>query len=125
MKKTTGNYLRQRIHSFGYAFEGIKTLFTTESHAKIHALAFMAVLGLGYYCEVSAIEWAILLLTCGVVMAGEAFNTSLEALTDLVSPDYHHLAKKVKDVAAAAVLLLAITAVFIGFIIFLPKLFLK
>ena len=67
-------------------------------------------------------ELAILLLTIGFVLVLEALNTALEALVDLASPEYHPLAKIAKDVAAAAVLIAAITAVLVGLVLLLPRL---
>lgn len=114
-------YLSSRIKSFQYAFQGIRTLLISQPNAQIHVVAIIVV-GIGaFILECSATEWAILSLTVGGVVAAEAFNTALEFLTDLVSPDYHDLAKKTKDVAAAGVLIAAITAIFVAIFIFLPK----
>jgi len=66
-------------------------------------------------------EWAILILCCGVVIAAEMFNTAFEALVDMISPEWNSKAGLVKDISAGAVLILAITSVVIGLIIFLPK----
>ncbi len=86
----------------------------------------MAVLsiGAGFYFEISITEWSLVILCIAGVLSAEAFNTGLEYLTDLVSPEYHLLAKKTKDVAAAGVLLMAIGAAIIGIIIFFPKIML-
>jgi diacylglycerol kinase (ATP) len=68
-------------------------------------------------------EWCVVLLCFGLVMAAEAFNTAIERLVNLVSPDFHPLAGDVKDVAAGAVLICAIVAAIIGLIVFIPYLF--
>ncbi len=75
------------------------------------------------WLSISTQEWLILVLTFGMVLMAEAFNTALEFLTDLVSPEPHPLAGKAKDVAAGAVLITAVMAVVVGMIIFLPKIF--
>ena len=114
-------YLLKRIKSFKYAFQGLWTLVKTQPNAKIHLVAIVVVVLAGLYLGCNNQEWAILCLTFGSVLAAEALNTALEFLTDLVSPDYHELAGKTKDVAAAGVLIAAIAAVFVAVFIFLPK----
>ncbi|MEN0002932.1 MAG: diacylglycerol kinase family protein [Bacteroidota bacterium] len=113
--------VQKRIKSFGYAFRGIASLVRSELHARIHLTAMVVVILAGIYFGVSPMEWAILSLTIAAVLAAEGFNTAIEALTDLVSPDYHTLAGKAKDVAAGAVLLLAIGAIGVAISIFGPK----
>jgi diacylglycerol kinase len=93
----------------------------TERNAKLHLAAVLAVIMAGWWFSISTLEWAILVLTIVCVLAAEAFNTAIEQLTDLVSPDYHPLAGKVKDLAAGSVLLCAIGAVVVGILLFLPK----
>jgi len=107
--------------SFKYAFNGLFDLVKTQSNARIHLFITTVVLVAGVYFKLSAVEWSIIVLTIALVFAAEAFNTALEYLTNLVSPNYHPLAGKTKDVAAAGVLICAIAAVLIGIIIFLPK----
>jgi diacylglycerol kinase len=109
------------IASFRYAFTGIALLIKTQANARFHLLAAAVVIVAAWYLEVSALEWAILALTIGTVLAAEGFNTALEFLTDLVSPDYHELAGKTKDVAAGAVLITAFAAIAVAVFIFGPK----
>jgi diacylglycerol kinase len=117
-------YFQKRLQSFGYAFRGVAILLRSQPNARIHLLAALIVVVLAYSLECSHTEWAILLLTIGTVFTAEAFNTALEFLTDLVSPEYHELAGKTKDVAAAAVLFTAIIAIGVAIFIFLPKIIL-
>lgn len=112
---------RKRINSFKYAFQGISDLFRSQPNAKIHSLVAIVVIGSGLYFSLSNTEWSIVLLTIFLVLAAEAFNTAIEYLTDLVSPEYHELAGKTKDAAAAGVLLTSMGAVLVGIVIFLPK----
>ena len=114
--------LKKRIDSFKYAFQGIATLFRTQPNAIIHLITAISVLIAGWYFQLSTAEWCLIALSIASVLAAEAFNTALEFLTDLVSPDYHELAGKTKDVAAAGVLFTAMGAAIVGLIIFLPKL---
>jgi diacylglycerol kinase len=115
------NYARKRLHSFRFAFKGIADLVSTQPNARIHLISMVAVIAAGFYFKVSHTEWMALIVCIGLVFALEAANTAIEYLTDLVSPDYHPLAGKAKDAAAAAVLLGSIAAVAVGLIIFLPK----
>ncbi len=113
--------LEKRIKSFGYALQGMRILFATQANAQIHLLALVLVTAAGFWSHLSRLEWCVLLLTFGAVLMAEAMNTALEFLTDLVSPEYHPLAGKAKDVAAGAVLLMAMAAIGVGLLIFLPK----
>jgi len=110
--------IQKRLDSFGYAFKGVKDLFLTQRNAQIHLTISIIVIVAAYFFNISKTEWLICILLIGLVLAAEAINTALEYLTDLVSPDYHELAGKSKDVAAAGVLLLAIVAAIIGVSIF-------
>lgn len=113
--------LRNRIKSFDYAIQGISTFFKNEHNARIHAFATIAVIALGWYCKLNRMEWCWITLAIGLVFISEMFNTAIEYLTDLVSPEIHPLAKKTKDVASGAVLIAALIAVVIGLFIFMPK----
>jgi diacylglycerol kinase (ATP) len=115
------HYLRRRIRSFMYAFAGLRHLVQTQPNARIHVVATTAVIVAGIYFRVSRLEWCLLIISIVSVLAAETFNTALERLTDLVSPNYHLLAGQTKDLAAAAVLLTALGAVAVGLLIFLPK----
>lgn len=107
--------------SFGFAWTGLKLIFETQVNARFHLVAATAVLIMAGVLGCSYVEWALLILTIGFVLTLEGVNTALEFLTDLTSPDFHPLAGKVKDVAAGAVLIGAITAFGVGIVIFIPK----
>ncbi len=112
---------KKRVRSFGYAFSGIRTLLRDEHNSRIHVAIMVAVVIVGLLVKISAMEWCVVALCCGGVLMAEAMNSAVEALADLVSPGYHPLVKKAKDVAAAGVLLMAIAAAAAGLIIFIPK----
>ncbi len=112
-------------NAFRYAWEGVRYLFEHEPNARIHLVLAAAALALAWLLGFSGVEWALLVITIGVVFAAEAFNTAIEALTDLVSPGHHPLAKAAKDVAAAAVTITAIMSVIVALALYLPKLFLR
>ena len=107
--------------SFGYAFQGIFTCVRKERNMKIHCVAAVLVVIAGVILKISAIEWCICMVLFGLVMALELVNTAVEAVVDMVTEEYHPLAKVAKDTAAGAVLIAAIMAAIAGCIIFLPK----
>ncbi len=112
----------KRLESFKYAFQGIADLLRTQANARIHLAAAGAVFIAGLLLGLPATEWAVVALCMVMVFAAEALNTAIEYLTDLVSPEYHQLAGKAKDAAAAGVLFTAIGAAVAGLFIFVPKL---
>lgn len=107
--------------SFQYAFKGLKVV-VSERNFKLHLLSALACITLGYALKVSPGEWCLLLLCIGGVMALEIMNTAMEKLVDLVSPEWNEVAGKVKDLAAASVLIFSIASLIIGLIIFVPYL---
>jgi len=114
--------LAARCRSFRYAANGIVVLFRTQHNAWIHAAATVAVVIAGWRLGISAGDWRWLVSAIALVLAAEAFNTAIEHVCDLVSPDYHALVEKAKDVAAGAVLICAIGAALIGMLTFWPYL---
>lgn len=113
--------LARRLASFGHSVRGIWVALRGEFHMQVHAVATVVVVGLGFYYQLTRTEWALVALAVAGVWAAELFNTALEALTDLVSPGFHPLAGKAKDIAAGAVLLAALGAVAVGLLVFGPK----
>lgn len=120
--KNDGFTLRKRIRSFKYAFHGIFLLISREHNAWIHCFATVCTITAGILLHLSPTEWIIITLCIGLVLAAEAVNSAIEALADRVSAEYDEAIKRTKDLAAGAVLLLAIASVIVGLIIFLPKL---
>ena len=115
------NWIVKRVRSFGYAFKGIWTLFRFTPNALIHLLAVVVVVTGGFLFRVSAMEWCILILCMGSVIAAEAVNSAIESIADKVSPEKNHLIGRAKDLGAGAVLILAVMSVVIACIIFIPK----
>ena len=115
-------FLRLRARSIGYALEGWRHVLQTQKNTWIHTLISLAVVGVGLWLDLLTQDWAVLILTMSLVWVAEFFNTAIEAITDLVSPQHNHLAKISKDVGAAAVLIAAGTAVIIGSLILGPPL---
>lgn len=117
------SFLSKRIKSFGYAFKGIASFLGKEPNAWVHCSAVVVVVSLGVYYDITSTEWCLCILCFGMILMAEAMNTAIERLVNLVSPQKHPIAGDVKDVAAGAVLLAALSAAVIGLIIFIPYLF--
>jgi len=111
-----------RLESFSHAINGLKILIREEHNARIHLIAAILVIVLGFVFQINMFEWVSIIFSIGLVFAFELINSALENIADFVSDEKHILIKKAKDMAAGAVLSASITAFVIGIIIFLPKL---
>lgn len=114
-----------RAKSFRYAFEGWWFVLKTQRNAWIHGVASVLVFLIGFWVGLPPRDWAIIILAMIAVWMGEFFNTALEAVVDMAMPELHPLAKVAKDVAAASVLVGALGAAMIGFLILGPPLWEK
>ncbi len=110
------------LRSFGYAFAGIAYILRTQPNARIEAAIGLAMVLLALWLGLTPVEWAVLAITIALVIALEWINTSLELAVSLASPERHPSAKAAKDVAAACVLLGAVTSVVVGLLLFAPRL---
>ena len=119
------SFLSSRVESFRHAFRGWHYVLRTQKNAWIHSAITIVVFILGLWLHLSARDWAVIILTTAVVFAAEFLNTAIETVVDLASPDAHPLAKIGKDVGAAAVLVAALAAIFIGLLILGPPLWAK
>ena len=112
---------KRLIKSFRYALEGFKHAFKYEQNFIVHSLVAILVIIFGFIFKISKVEWILIIIVIGFVLAFELINTALEALVDLVTNEYKELAKVTKDTASAAVLVLAFASIIVGILIFLPK----
>ena len=112
---------KSRQNPFLHALNGIFATYRGERNFRIHVVAALAVVGLGTWLNVTYTEWHWIIGCIAIVLITELLNTAVEALVDLVSPDYHPLAKKAKDAAAGSVLIAAAFSAIIGGLIFCPK----
>ena len=117
--KNEGN---RRATSFRNAFSGLYRLVTTERHFQIHLLAAACAVILAALLGFSRIEWAILVVTIGVVLVAEGVNSAIERAIDTTTPGFHPLAKAAKDIGAGAVLIAAIASVIVALLLYVPKL---
>lgn len=112
---------KRLIHSFKYAGTGIFTSLKKEKNMKIHFFAMILVIILGIIFQISSTEWIACIILFAGVIGTEMLNTAIETVVDMVTPYKNSKAKIAKDVAAGGVLVWAIASVFIGGIIFIPK----
>lgn len=109
--------------SFLFAIQGFRTAVTTERNIKVMlAVGALAVLA-GVVVGLDPLSWAVVLLCCAVVIMAELFNTAVETVVDLVSPEFHPLAGRAKDIAAAAVWFLSAVVAVVGLIVFANAIF--
>lgn len=114
-------FFKTRLDSFRCAWNGISYVFRTETNMKIHLAIAIFVVAVGFVLHISLMEWGILALCIGLVLAAELFNTAIERFVDFVEPQRDARVGLIKDIAAGGVLLCAIAAAVVGFIVFLPK----
>ncbi len=125
LTNNSASVYRQSLNkTFINALNGIQYFFKTERNGKIQAAISTFVLLAGFYLKLSALEWILVLLCIGAVLALEMLNSALEHLCNLVHSEYHPVIKFIKDVAAGAVLLGSLISAIIGSIIFIPKILL-
>lgn len=113
------------LRGIGYALAGVRVLLETQRSARLHVLFTLLVAGLAALLRLPAADWCWLTLAIAMVWFSEAINTAVEFLSDVVSPDFNPMIKKVKDLSAAAVFFAVIGAVVIGFLILGPPLWNK
>jgi diacylglycerol kinase len=122
MTKSNNNgfSLRDRIRSFANAFSGIGMMWRSEHNFRVHLLVFLLAVIAGLLLKISAGEWVMIFIVSAMVLTAECFNSAIETLSDEVSAEYSERIKKVKDIAAAGVLISAIAAAITGLLIFVP-----
>ena len=113
---------RRLVESFNYAIEGLMSALQNEKHMKFHTLSAILIVILAILTNASKVEILLVSISVAFVIITELINTAVEALVDLISPERHPLAKLAKDVAAGAVLVAAINAVCVGYLLFYDKL---
>ncbi len=118
-KKQKG--LKKFLHSFEYPIKGLRYAYRNEQNLAVDVGISILVLIASFIFKLSLTEWVVVIFTIGAVLSLELVNTAIEAVVDLVTEEYHPLAKVAKDTAAAAIFVIAIVAAIVGLIIFLPK----
>jgi undecaprenol kinase len=117
-KNNYDRYWKRFTCSFFYAWSGLKQAIRNEQNMKIHLFIALLVISFAFILKIPLYEKIILLLVIGVIISLEVVNTAIERVVDLVTKEYHPMAKVAKDVSAGAVLIFSIFAVIIGILIF-------
>ncbi|MFY0592478.1 diacylglycerol kinase family protein [Roseivirga sp.] len=112
--------LRDRINSFRYAWRGIRSTIWQEHNFRIHLFAALIVILGGFYFNISNTDWSLIVLAISLVFITELLNTAIEKLVDLKEPNFNPKAGSIKDIAAGAVLIAAISSAVIGGLVFWP-----
>lgn len=118
---SSDRFFYARWRSIKIAWEGIKYVLITQHNTRIHAALTLAVFLFSLILKISLGEWIALILTVGFVWSAEIFNSALEMMMDLISPDQNQGAKIIKDVSAGAVLMSVMVSILVGGVIFGPK----
>ena len=122
MKKGDKFNPADRLKSFRYAFRGIMDLMHDEHNFRIHLAVLTVAIVSGFLFGITFTEWLAVIFVAALVLVSESFNTAIENLADIISPEADERIRKIKDIAAAAVFFSAVIAVITGIIIFLPYL---
>lgn len=113
-------FLKRRILSFKYAFQGVKWALLTQPNVWIHVVAATIAIILGFFFKITRLDWIIIIACISLVFAAEFCNTAIEWLVDGIYKTKHDDAAKIKDVAAAVVLVIAVGVLVIGILVFYP-----
>lgn len=120
-----GCFIKERVRSFGYAFRGLGDILKTEHNARVHAVCTLIGLGISVWLNLDAIRFSMIMIAIALVWITEAFNTVLELVVDIVSPEYSKSAGRAKDISAAAVLVASVAALVIGVVCWGPAVLIK
>lgn len=108
--------------SFLFAIQGFRTAVVQERNIKVMLFGGILAIVLGLALRIDLISWAIIFICCGLVISAELMNTAIEAVVDLVSPEFHPLAGRAKDIAAASVWWMSVAATLVGVCVFIHAL---
>ncbi|WP_338733685.1 diacylglycerol kinase [Mangrovimonas cancribranchiae] len=117
------SFIKNRLKSIGYASKGAIILLKTESSIQIQFVIAIIVTTLGFYFNISNSEWMMQMFAIGLIITAEGLNTAIEKMADFIHPEHHKKIGFIKDIAAGAVFIAALTAIIVGLIIYLPKIF--
>lgn len=116
-------FVSGRIKSVGFAVKGAFKLVTTEHSVMVQFSIMIIMIFAGFYFHISREEWMIQVLAFGLVLAVEGLNTAVEKIADFIHPEFHNRIGFIKDIAAGAVLFAAFSAIAVGALIYVPKIF--
>ncbi|MFT6699823.1 MAG: diacylglycerol kinase (ATP) [Porticoccaceae bacterium] len=124
MKNPKDGFLRGRLRSLKFALKGMWILMTTEDSIKAQLFFALVATILGFYFDITAMEWAIQVIVIGLVLVAEAANTAIEEVADFIHPEFHEKIGLIKDIAAGIPSFAAFTSLIIAGIIYVPKILL-
>ena len=116
-------FVSGRIKSIGFAVKGAFKLVSTEHSIMVQFSIMLLMIFVGFYFHISRIEWMLQVLAFGLVLGIEGVNTAVEKIADFIHPEFHDRIGFIKDIAAGAVLFAATSALTVGALIYVPKLF--
>lgn len=121
MKNQNDSFIRGRIRSLKFAFKGTWILLSSEDSIKVQVCVAIIVTLLGFYFNISNIEWMLQFLAIGMVLVAESLNTAIEKIADFMHPDFHIKIGRIKDIAAGGTAFAGIISLIIAGIIYIPK----
>lgn len=110
--------MKKQLKSFKHAFNGIWSAIKEEGHLRFHLIAAFYVILFGFYFKLSAVKWAVILILITLIISCELINTAIERICDLITKDFDTRIKYIKDISAAAVLVLSASAIAAAFLFF-------
>lgn len=116
-------FVSGRIKSIGFAVKGAFKLVTTEHSVMVQFSLMILMIFAGFFFSISREEWMLQILAFGLVLGIEGLNTAVEKIADFIHPEYHERIGFIKDIAAGAVLFAAFSAIAVGALIYVPKIF--
>ncbi|MBK1875358.1 diacylglycerol kinase family protein [Pelagicoccus mobilis] len=114
--------MKNRIQSFAHALRGIREFIALGANAKLQCLAALAIIVVGLILQFTRFEWIAVILCIGSVLAAEAINTAIEELANEVTEEKSERIRRVKDIAAGAVLILSLASLVVAILIILNRL---
>lgn len=109
------------LKSFKFSFDGLKYAYLHEQSLALHVIAMAVIISFGFGFKISPMQWVITLVMGSLILVAELFNTAIEAVVDMVTEEYHPLAKVAKDTASAACFVANMTAAGMWLVVFIPK----
>ena len=121
MKNNKNSFIIGRINGAKYAIKGALILLRTEASIQVQFTIAILLTIAGYYFNISSIEWIFQVMSIGLILSIEGLNTAIEEIADFIHPEFHHKIGLIKDIAAGAVFIAAVSATIVGLIIYIPK----
>tara|TARA_B110001450_G_scaffold235073_1_gene239497 strand:- start:2636 stop:3013 length:378 start_codon:yes stop_codon:yes gene_type:complete len=121
MKNNKNSFIIGRINGAKYALKGALILLRTEASIQVQFTIAILLTIAGYYFNISSIEWIFQVMSIGLILSIEGLNTAIEEIADFIHPEFHHKIGLIKDIAAGAVFIAAVSATIVGLIIYIPK----